>query len=90
MEYSRYSTHIVTILVITFDLLLFTKAARVIAEKKLPIIPILGASHSLKSIQGTIGYMMKGSGLESVIKLIFPNSTDQINVHNIKLLNVIF
>ena len=44
-----------------------------IEEQGLPNIPRLGGFHLLKSFLGLIGYLMKGSGLEDCIKLLYPD-----------------
>ena len=55
-------------MVITFDLLLWQKANRIVLEKGMPIVVRLGGFHTLKSFLGCIGYkFMAVSGLEELV-----------------------
>ena len=49
---------------ITFDQPLWQKATGIIKEQNLDIVCRLGEFHTLMSYLGSIGNMMKGSGLE--------------------------
>ena len=69
-------------MMITLDLPLWIKTAPIIEEQGLPIIPRLGGFHLLKSFLGSIGYLMKGFGLEDCIKLLYPDFTDHIESGN--------
>ena len=59
----------------TFDLPIWLKAVNIIKQANLPVIPRLGGFHLLKSYLGSIGNIMKDSGLLDVIQLIYPGST---------------
>ena len=61
-------------IIITFDLPLWVKAMRIVLEMKMPVIVRLGGFHLLKSYLGCIGYIMKDSGLEELVQLIYPGS----------------
>ena len=57
-------------IMIAFDLPLWTKGTRIILEKSMPVVPRLGGFHLNKSFMGSIGYLMRGSGVEDCICLI--------------------
>ena len=48
---------------------------------KLPVMVRLGGFHLLKSYLGSIGYIMEGSGIEEMIKLIYPGCGDKFIGH---------
>ena len=56
-------------MVITFDLPLWLKASRIVLEKGMPVIFRLGGFHTLL---GCVGYIMADSGLEDLIRLVYP------------------
>ena len=51
---------------VTFDHPFWLKAIGIIEDARLPIVCRLGGFHTLMSFLGSIGNMMKGSGLEEV------------------------
>ena len=51
---------------------------RIVLEMKLPVIVRLGGFHLLKSYLGCIGYIMKDSGFEDILQLIYPGNVDCI------------
>ena len=59
-------------MMITFDLPLWSKAARIILDSNLPVIPRLGGIHQLMSFTSAIGYLMTGSGIEECLEIVFP------------------
>ena len=65
-------------MMITFDLPLWIKGTRIILEKSLPVVPRLGGFHLAKSFLASIGYLMRGSGLEDCIRLIHNEEPDNI------------
>ena len=67
-----------TPMIITFDLPLWIKATRIVVERGMPIIVRLGGFHTLKSFLGCIGYIMTDSGLEDLIRLIYPGDVSHI------------
>lgn len=66
---------------ITFDQPLYAKAREILAccPKFNNIIIRLGGFHLLLSYTGSIGYIMKGSGLKEILSLIYaPGSIDKM------------
>ena len=64
---------------ITFDQPLWLKAVEIIKAKEMNIVCRLGGFHTLMSFLGSIGSMMKGSGLEeSLEKAYGPNAINHI------------
>ena len=64
---------------ITFDQPLWLKAMRIIKAENLPIVCRLGGFHTLMSYLGSIGYIMKGSGLEELFEEVYaPNVIQHI------------
>jgi len=64
---------------ITFDQQLYIKAVDVAVKAALDVVIRLGGFHLLMSFLGSIGHMMKGSGLEEVFGLIFgPNTVQHV------------
>ena len=61
-------------LIITFDLPLWIKAIRIVLEMKLPVIVRLGGFHLLKSYLGSLGHIMRDSGLEELFQCVYPGS----------------
>ncbi|KAJ8043553.1 hypothetical protein HOLleu_10691 [Holothuria leucospilota] len=61
--------------VLTFDQPLWLKAYEIATSKALKIVLILGGFHTLMSFLGSIGYIMKGSGLEEAIGTIYGKNT---------------
>lgn len=60
---------------ITFDQPLFIKAVDIARAAKLNIVIRLGGLHLLMSFLGSIGQLMKGSGLEEVLNEIYGDTT---------------
>ena len=56
---------------ITFDQPLWLKAVEIIRAKSLNIVCRLGGFHTLMSFMGSIGSMMKGSGLEEALGTVY-------------------
>ena len=64
---------------ITFDQPLWLKAMKIIKAEQLHIVCRLGGFHMLMSFLGSIGKLMKGSGLEDVFAEVYAsNSIEQI------------
>ena len=64
---------------ITFDQPLWLKAVEIIKAKAMNIVCRLGGFHTLMSFLGSIGSMMKGSGLEEVLEKAYgPNVVNHI------------
>ena len=60
---------------ITFDQPLWIKAIEIIKSKSLNIVCRLGGFHTMMSFVGSIGQMMKGSGLSEALETIYgPNA----------------
>lgn len=60
---------------LTFDQPLWLKAIEIIKSKSLKIVCQLGGFHTMMSFVGSIGSVMKGSGLEEALETIYgPNS----------------
>ena len=56
---------------ITFDQPLFIKAVDICNASKLDIVVRLGGFHLLMNFMGAIGHVMRGSGLEDVLRVIY-------------------
>ena len=54
---------------ITFDQPLWIKAVEIIKSKPLKIVCWLGGFHTMMSFIGSIGFVMKGSGLEEALDM---------------------
>ena len=60
---------------ITFDQPLWLKATEIIKAKSMNIVCRLGGFHTMMSFMGSIGSMMKGSGLEEALETVYgPNA----------------
>ena len=60
---------------ITFDQPLWIKAVEIIMAKSMNIVCRLGGFHTMMSFMGSIGTMMKGSGLEEALGTVYgPNA----------------
>ena len=59
------------VLCVTFDQPLWLKAIGIIEDARLPIVCRLGGFHTLMSFLGSIGNMMKGSGLEELFAEVY-------------------
>ena len=60
---------------ITFDQPLWLKAVQIVKAKSLNIVCRLGGFHVMMSFMGSIGSMMKGSGLEEALESVYgPNA----------------
>ena len=60
---------------ITFDLPLWIKAVKIATAEGLDIVCRLGGFHTLTSFLGSIGNLMKGSGLQELLEEIYPPKT---------------
>ena len=67
-------------MMITFDLLLWSKATRII---NLPVILRLGGFYQLMSFTSIIGYHMTGSGIEGCLEVVFPGLPVQVIVRKV-------
>ena len=64
---------------ITFDQPLYIKAVDVAIKSNLDIVIRLGGFHTLMSFLGAVGHVMKGSGLEEVLGMIYgPNTIEHV------------
>ena len=64
---------------VTFDQPLWLKAVEIIKAKAMNTVCRLGGFHTLMSFLGSIGSMMKGSGLEEVLENVYgPNAVKHI------------
>ena len=60
---------------ITFDQPLWLKATEIIKAKSMNMVCRLGGFHTMMSFMGSIGSMMKGSGLEEALETVYgPNA----------------
>ena len=64
----------VKIPVITFDEPLWLKATEVINAKALKVVLILGGFHLMISFIGSIGHLMKGSGISEVLDTVYDSN----------------
>lgn len=60
---------------ITFDQPLWLKATEIVIEKSLNIVVHLGGFHTLISFAGSIGSLMDGSGIESMLQTVYGENT---------------
>ena len=58
--------------ILTFDYPLYIKAVEIALFLDLPILVRIGGMHMMKSFLGSIGCLMKGSGLEAMISIAYP------------------
>ena len=58
--------------IVTFDYPLYVKAVEIALSLDLPILVRIGGMHMMKSFLGSIGCLMKGSGLEAMISIAYP------------------
>ena len=65
-------------MVITFNLPLWLKASRIVLEKDMPVIVRLGGYHTLKSFLGCVGFIIAESGLEYLMRLVYPGHVTHI------------
>jgi hypothetical protein len=56
---------------ITFDQPLYIKAVDICNAAKLDVVVRLGGFHTLMSFLGSVGYVMRGSGLEDLLGLLY-------------------
>ena len=61
--------------VITFDQPLWVKATEITTAKSMSIVIILGGFHLMMSYMGSVGIMMKGSGLEQALMTCYGSNT---------------
>ena len=76
----RQAEHLnITTPCITFDQPLWLKALEIITSKSMNIVCRLGGFHTMMSFMGSIGSMMKGSGLEEALETVYgPNAVSQM------------
>lgn len=60
---------------VTFDQPLWLKAFNIINAENLPIVCRLGGFHTLMSFLGSVGMMMKGSGLEDLFTEVYAENS---------------
>ena len=60
---------------ITFDQPLWLKASGIIEESKLNIVCCMGGFHTIMSFMGSIGVLMKRSGLEGLFAEVYSENT---------------
>ena len=60
---------------VTFDQPLYKLARTITEAEKFPIVVRLGGFHMLMSFLGSVGTLMKGSGLEELFETIYPSNT---------------
>ena len=60
---------------ITFDQPLYMKALDVVFKAQLDIVVRLGGFHTMMSYMGSIGHIMRGSGIEDILLLLFGENT---------------
>ena len=70
-------------IIIKFDYPLRIKAVEISISMKLPVVVKLGGFHLLKSYLGSIGFIMDGSGIEDLVKEIYPDIGDSTVSHNL-------
>ena len=58
-----------------FDQPLWLKASGIIEESQLNIVCRLGGFHTMTSFMGSIGALMKGSGLEGLLGEVYAENT---------------
>lgn len=63
---------------ITFDQPLYIKAVDIVMQSKLNIVVRLGGFHTLMNFLGSVGYIMKGSGLEELLGLLYGSNTMEL------------
>jgi len=56
---------------------LYSKAVDIVLTENLNIVIRLGRFHTLMNVMGAIGYIMRGSGLESAVEYIFGKNTGE-------------
>lgn len=61
--------------VLTFDQPLWLKATDIANAKSLPIVLILGGFHLMMSYLGSVGHLMKGSGLQEALETVYASNT---------------
>lgn len=62
---------------LTFDQPLYIKAVDIAMKANLNIVIRLGGFHTLMSFLGSIGHMMRGSGIEEIMGLLFGSTTTE-------------
>ena len=60
---------------ITFDQPLYIKAVDVTFKAQLDVVVRLGGFHTLMSFMGSLGHIMRGSGIEEVLLLLYGENT---------------
>jgi len=73
LSYIRHQAELLNIPTpcVTFDQPLWLKAVEIIQAKSLNIVCRLGGFHTMMSFIGSIGSMMKGSGLEEALEMVY-------------------
>ena len=65
--------------VVTFDQPLWLKAMEVVQAKSLKVVLILGGFHLMMSFIGSIGHLMKGSGISEALTTVYgPNAVEHM------------
>ena len=60
---------------VTFDQPLYIKAVDVTFKAQLDVVVRLGGFHTMMSFMGSLGHVMRGSGIEDVLLLLFGENT---------------
>jgi len=60
---------------ITFDQPLYVKALDVVFKAQLDVVVRLGGFHTMMSYMGSVGHIMRGSGIEDILLLLFGENT---------------
>ena len=60
---------------VTFDQPLWLKATGIVEHEKLDIVCRLGGFHTLSSFAGSLGHLMKGSGIEELFSQVYAEHT---------------
>ena len=60
---------------VTFDQPLWLKAIGILKEEQLPIVCRLGGFHTLMSFLGSVGMLMKGSGIEDLFAELYAENS---------------
>ena len=71
-----HSTFEIVTPVVTFDQPLWMKATEIINAKCMGIVRTVGGFHLLISFLGRIGGLMKGSGLEEALAVVFTENAE--------------
>jgi hypothetical protein len=65
--------------VVTFDQPLWLRATEIVRAKSMNVVLILGGFHLMMSYMGSLGFIMRGSGLSEALQQIYgPNAVDHL------------